>query len=68
MALDAKAPQPIANFRRVNNIEFRASSVQHIILLLDTIDEFKALKMSALANDASAFGVTSGHENETAEL
>jgi len=32
-ALDAKAPQPIANLRRVNNIEFRASSVQQITLL-----------------------------------
>src|SRR6516164_10508667 len=38
MALDAKAPQPIANLRRVNNIEFRASTCSVSSCLLDPID------------------------------
>ncbi len=35
---DGECSQPIANLRRVNNMEFRASSVQHIILLVHTTD------------------------------
>jgi hypothetical protein len=38
MALDAKAPQPIAKWRRVNIVEFRASSLQHITALIDPTD------------------------------
>jgi hypothetical protein len=41
MALEAKAPQPIANLRRVNIMKLGASSVQHIILFTETTDRVR---------------------------
>jgi hypothetical protein len=41
MALEAKAPQPIANLRRVNIMKLGASSVQHIILFTETTDQVR---------------------------